>query len=122
MIVARFAHMQARMYKIMIFKVSEGMSFASTKISYISMQTNATEKLKKRIHNLKKYSMEKEAKELLDFVERIVLNEDIRSYFYDKNKPYRWDLKYKDEDIEAFAEDMSRHPDYIEDARDYIES
>jgi hypothetical protein len=92
------------------------MSSASTKTSYTNMQTNTTEELKKRIHNLKKYGMEKEAKELLDFVENIVLSENIRSYFCDKNKPYRWDLKYKAEDIQTLAEDMHRHPDYINDA------
>lgn len=113
MIVLRFAHMQARMYKIMTSKISEEMSSVSIKTSYTYMQTNTTEQLKKRIHNLKKYGMEIEAKELLDFT----------SYFCDKNKPYRWDLKYKAEDIETLAEDMHRHPDYIDDAYyDSIES
>jgi hypothetical protein len=38
------------------------MSSASTKTSYTNMQTNTTEELKKRIHNLKKYGMEKKLK------------------------------------------------------------
>ena len=45
--------------------------------------------------------MEKEAKELLDFVEYVVASENLRLHFRRrKNKIYRWDLKYKDDDIE----------------------
>ncbi len=113
MIFTRFARMQARMYKIMTSKISEEMSSVSIK-TYTHMQTNMTEQLKKHVHNLEKYGMEKEAKELLDFVEGIVLSDNIKSYFRDKNKPYRWDLKYKAEDIKTLAEDMYRHRDDID--------
>lgn len=45
MIVARFAHMQARTYKIMTSKISEEMRSASIS-TYTHMQTNTTEQLK----------------------------------------------------------------------------
>jgi hypothetical protein len=58
--------------------------------------------------------MEKEAKELLDFVEYVVASEYLRSYFRrHKNKLYRWDLKYKDDDMKTLVEDIYRHQDYI---------
>ena len=115
MIFAKFTYIRIHTYKIMA-SASDGVGSASIETSYTNMQTNATEELKKRIHNLKKYGMEKEAKELLDFVEYVVASENLRSYFRRrKNKLYRWDLKYKDDDMKTLVEDMYRHQDYIDD-------
>jgi hypothetical protein len=115
MIFAKFTYMRTHTYKIMT-SASDGVGSASIETSYTTMQTNATEELKKRIHNLKKYGMKKEAKELLEFIDRdILLNENVKTYFRRKNKLYRWDLKYKDDDIKELAEDIYRHQDYIDD-------
>ena len=52
----------------------------------------------------------------MDFLDGINASEGIREYFYAKNKLYRWDLKYKDDEMKTLAEDIDRHQDYIDDA------
>jgi hypothetical protein len=61
---------------------------------------------------------------LLDFVEGISASEAIREYFHAKNKLFRWDLKYKDDELKTLAEDIDKHQDDIYDAQydEYISS
>ena len=65
-----------------------------------------------------------ESKGLLDFLKRINMYESIREYFLVRNKPFRWDLKYKDDEMKSFFEDMNEHADDMYDALhdDYLES
>ncbi len=116
MIFAKFAHIEARSYQIMTSRISEEVISDTIRSSYAILQRNITQQLKEHTQILKKYSMEKEAKELLDFLDGINASEGIREYFYAKNKLYRWDLKYKDDEMKTLAEDIDRHQDYIDDA------
>lgn len=60
--------------------------------------------------------MEKDIDLFSKFIDRIFINEELRSYFHKKRGSlYRWDSKYKKEDKEALAEDMARHPDWLDD-------
>ena len=115
MIFAKFAYIQARSYEIMASKISEEIISDTIRSSNTTVQKNIAQQLKEHTQILKKYSMEKEAKELLDFLEGINTSEGIREYFYAKNKPYRWDLKYNDDEMKTFAEDIDRHQDDIND-------
>jgi hypothetical protein len=63
--------------------------------------------------------MEKEAKELSEFIEKVVVAEETRSYFRSKQRLYRWGSKYKDDDLKELAEDMYRHRDDIYDGYYY---
>jgi hypothetical protein len=125
MIFSKFAHMQSHSFKIIASSVSEEAIVSSTtRSSYTIVQENTTHELKAHIRSLKKYGMENEAKQLLDFLEGINASEAVRQYFYAQNKPYRWDLKYKDNEMESLFEDMETHRDYIYDGLydDYMES
>ena len=114
MVFAKFTQMQIDTYKIMN-SVSEGVSSASINISYVNVQMNTKDRLNENLKTLKKYDMEKEAKQLSNFVESIVVSEEVKSYFPRKGKLYRYDSKYKKDDIKELAEDMQRHQDYIYD-------
>jgi hypothetical protein len=60
--------------------------------------------------------MEKEVNQLSKFIDQIFINEETRSYFSQKKGSlYRWDLKYKKDDLKELVEDMDRHQDYIYD-------
>lgn len=108
MIFANFASIQIRTNKIMA-SASESASIGH---SYAQTQMDALDQLKERLENLKKYDMEKEADKLLKFIEEILVKEEIRAYFsYKKNKRYRWDLKYKKDDVQDLAEYLYRHRD-----------
>ena len=78
---------------------------------------NTIDQLKEKLKNLKEYGMEKEINLLSKFIDRLFAKEETRSYFrHRKGRLYRWDLKYKKEDIKELAEDMYRHPDWMYDA------
>ena len=77
-------------------------------------KTNTKDRLNENLNTLKKYDMKKEAKQLSNFVESIIVSEEVKSYFRRKNKLYRYDLKYKD-DMKALAEDIHHHQDDIYD-------
>jgi len=111
MIFAKFAFMQKHTNKI-IASIS---SIENIRLSYSQMQMNNIDQLKEKLNNLKEYDMEKEVDLLSKFIDRIFINEETRSYFrHKKGSLYRWDSKYKKEDIEAVAEDMARHPDWMD--------
>ena len=113
MIFAKFAFMQKQTNKI----VASISSIESIGLSYSQMQMNTIDRLKEMLENLKEYDMEKEVNQLSKFIDGIFINEETRSYFrHKKGRLYRWDLKYKKEDIEELAEDMARHPDWMDDA------
>lgn len=113
MIFAKFASMQIRTNKIM----ASASSSDSIRASYLLMQMNTIDQLKEKLKNLKEYNMEKETTQLSKFIDIIVVNEETRAYFRDKNRRlYRWDLKYKKEDIKELVEDMYRHQVYFDDA------
>jgi hypothetical protein len=114
MIFAKFTSMQIRTNKIMA-SVTGGIGSASIGAPYMHVQINTIEQLNEKLKTLKEYDMEKETKELLKLVEGTFVTEEIRSYFRRKNKLYRWDLKYKDDDIQELAEDIYRHQDDIYD-------
>lgn len=116
MIFAKFAQIQARSYQIMTSRISEEIISGTVRSSCTTMQRSISQQLKEHTQILKKHGMEKEAKELSDFLDGINTSEGIREYFYAENKPYRWDLKYKDDELKALAEDIDRHQDYIDDA------
>jgi hypothetical protein len=112
MIFAKFASIQISTNKTMASVSSESIG-----LSYLQMQMNTMDQLKERLENLKKYDMEKEFKALLKFTDGIIVSDQIRAYFRNKkHRLYRWDLKYKKEDIEALAQDMARHPDWLDNA------
>jgi hypothetical protein len=112
MIFAKFAFMQRHTNKI-IASISSSESIRS---SYMLLQMNTIDQLKEKLKNLKQYNMEREVNQLLKFIDRLFLSEETRSYFrHKKGRLYRWDLKYKIEDIKDLAEDMYRHKDDIYD-------
>jgi hypothetical protein len=112
MIFAKFASMQKHTNKI-IASIS---SIESIGLSYNQMQMNSLDQLKEKLTNLKVYNMEEEVNQLSEFIDGILLNEELRSYFRQKRGSlYRWDSKYKKEDKETLAEDMVRHPDWLDD-------
>jgi hypothetical protein len=105
-------------YKIMK-SASDGVGSASIQLSYVRLQMNQMNtiyRLNENLKTLKKYDMEKEADLLSKFIDGIFINEELRSYFRQKRGSlYRWDSKYKKEDIEVLAEDMDRHHDWMDD-------
>jgi hypothetical protein len=112
MIFAKFAFMQNHTNKI-IASISSSESIRS---SYMLVQMNTIDQLKERLKNLKEYDMEKEVNQLSKFIDRLFINEEIKSYFrHKKGRLYKWDLKYKKDDLKELAEDMDRHQDYIYD-------
>jgi hypothetical protein len=113
MIFAKFAFMQNHTNKI-IASISSSESIG---LSYMLVQMNTIDQLKEKLKNLKEYDMEKEVDQLSKFIDRLFINEETRSYFrHKKGRLYRWDLKYKKEDIKDLAEDMYRHRDWMDDA------
>ncbi len=63
------------------------------------------------------YSTQAKHNIISKFIDRLFINEETKSYFrHKKGRLYRWDLKYKKEDIKDLAEDMYRHPDWMDDA------
>jgi hypothetical protein len=113
MIFAKFAFMQNHTNKI-IASISSSESIRS---SYMLVQMNTIDQLKERLKNLKEYDMEKEVNQLSKFIDQVFINEETKSYFrHKKGRLYRWDLKYKKEDIKDLVEDMYRHPDWMDDA------
>jgi hypothetical protein len=113
MIFAKFASMQICTNKIM----ASASSSDSIRTSYLLVQMNTIDQLKEKLKNLKEYNMEKENTQLSKFIDSIVVNEETKAYFRDKKRRlYRWDLKYKKEDIKDLAEDINRHRDEIDDA------
>ena len=113
MIFAKFAFMQYRTNKI----IASLSSSESIGLSYMLVQMNTIDQLKEKLKNLKEYDMEKEVNQLSKFIDRLFINEETKSYFrHKKGRLYRWDLKYKKEDIKDLAEDMYRHPDWMDDA------
>jgi hypothetical protein len=113
-IFAKFTLMYIHTYKI-LSSVSKGGSSSSIIPTYMHIQSNANQ-LTNYLHDLEKYEMKQEAEELSKFMKRIFLVDEVRSYFHRKNKPYRWDLKYKDDDIIKLLKNMECHRDYIDDA------
>jgi hypothetical protein len=65
MIFAKFTQMRIDTYKIMN-SVSGGVGSSSIKFSYVNLQMNTRDRLNENLKTLKKYDMEKEAKELSD--------------------------------------------------------
>jgi hypothetical protein len=112
MIFAKFALMQSHTNKIMA-----SISFGSIRISYMREQMTSINQLQEKLKNLKEYDMEKEVNQLSKLIDSVFINEETRSYFrHKKGRLYRWDLKYKKEDIKELAEDMYRHRDWFDDA------
>jgi hypothetical protein len=106
MIFAKFTQMRIDTYKIMN-SVSDEVGSASIKISYVSLQMNTIDRLNENLKTLKKYDMEKEAKEFSEFMDKVIASEEKRSYFRTlKHKLYRYDSKYKKDDLKELAEDM----------------
>lgn len=124
MIFAKFAYIQTHSYKMVASSILEEINSSLIRSTYSVMKRNTNQKIKDHIQSLKKYGMEEEANKLLKFLEGISASDGIREYFYAENKPYRWDLKYKDDELDALAEDINRHQDYIYDAYydDYMSS
>lgn len=112
MIFAKFAFMQNHTNKI-IASISSSESIGN---SYMLAQMNTINQLKEKLKNLKEYDMEKEVNQLSKFIDRLFINEEIRSYFrHKKGRLYRYDSKYKDDDLKDLAEDIRSHQDYIDD-------
>jgi hypothetical protein len=112
MIFAKFAFMQNHTNKI-IASISSSESIG---LSYMLAQMNTIDQLKEKLKNLKEYDMEKEVNQLSKFIDRLFINEETRLYFrHKKGRLYRWDLKYKKDDLKELADDMRRHQDYIND-------
>jgi hypothetical protein len=116
MIFAKLTQMRMDTYKIMK-SASDGVGSASIQLSHVKLQMNTIYRLNENLKTLKKYDMEKEVDLLSKFIDRIFVNEETRSYFrHKKGRLYRWDSKYKKEDIKDLAEDMYRHRDWMDDA------
>jgi hypothetical protein len=114
-IFAKFTQMRIDTYKKMK-SASDGVGVASIELSYVKLQMNTIYRLNEDLKTLKKYGMEKDVDLLSQFIDRIFINEETRSYFRKKRGSlYRWYSKYKKEDIEVLAEDMARHPDWMDD-------
>jgi hypothetical protein len=100
MIFAKFAFMQKQTNKI----VASISSIESIGLSYSQMQMNNMDQLKEKLTNLKVYNMEEEVNQLSEFIDSVFVNEETRSYFrHKKRRLYRWDSKYKKEDIKELA-------------------
>jgi hypothetical protein len=111
---AKFASMQIHTHKVLA-SASNGVGPSSAIPMYMHMQSS-TDALTSYSNNLSKCGMEQEAKGLSKFREHIFVVDEMRSYFRRKNKRYRWDLKYKDDDFGQLAGDMIKNWNYIDDA------
>jgi hypothetical protein len=110
MIFAKFTQMRIDTYNKMKSAAGE-VGYASIIISYVKVQMKTMYRLNEILKTLKKYGIEKEAKELSEFIDKVVATEETRSYFRSKQKLYRWGSEYKDADLKELAEDTYRHRD-----------
>jgi hypothetical protein len=112
-VVAKFIDMQIRTYKILA-TASHNAGSADRLSSYLKLLTSP-EQLTDSVQHLENYGMESEVKEFSHIINSIFLDDELNSYFRRRGNLYRWDRRYKVNDLKELAEDIAQHPDYMED-------